>query len=51
MDKRAPVQYALLLRRSDSDHGIARFYSILIERDLFGTVRLVRNWDRISTNG
>ena len=21
------------------------------ERDLFGTIRLVRNWDRIGTNG
>jgi predicted DNA-binding WGR domain protein len=23
----------------------------MIERDLFGTVRLVRNWSRIGTNG
>ena len=23
----------------------------MIERDLFGTVRLVRNWGRIGTNG
>jgi predicted DNA-binding WGR domain protein len=28
-----------------------RFYSLMIERDLFGTVRLVRNWGRIGTNG
>ncbi|WP_256369836.1 WGR domain-containing protein [Microvirga sp. KLBC 81] len=28
-----------------------RFYSLRIERDLFGTVRLVRNGDRIRTNG
>ena len=23
----------------------------MIERDLFGTIRLVRNWDRIGSNG
>jgi predicted DNA-binding WGR domain protein len=28
-----------------------RFYNLMIERDLFGTVRLVRNWGRIGTNG
>jgi predicted DNA-binding WGR domain protein len=27
-----------------------RFYSLMIERDLFGTVRLVRNWGRFGTN-
>ncbi len=26
---------------------MARFYSLMIERDLFGTVRLVRHWGRI----
>jgi predicted DNA-binding WGR domain protein len=30
---------------------VARFYSLMIERDLFGTIRLVRNWGRIGTNG
>jgi predicted DNA-binding WGR domain protein len=30
---------------------MARFYSLMIERDLFGTVRLVRNWGRIGTKG
>ena len=28
-----------------------RFYSVMIERDLFGTVRLVRHWGRIGTIG
>ena len=51
MDKRSPVQHALVLHRVDPDRGIARFYSLLIERDLFGTIRLVRNWGRIGTNG
>ncbi len=32
------------------EQGIRRFYSPMIERDLFGTVRLVRNWGRIGTN-
>ncbi len=26
---------------------MARFYSLMIERDLFGSVRLVRHWGRI----
>jgi predicted DNA-binding WGR domain protein len=26
---------------------MARFYSLMIERDLFGAVRLVRRWGRI----
>ena len=30
---------------------MARFYSLMIERDLFGQVVLVRNWGRIGTSG
>jgi predicted DNA-binding WGR domain protein len=30
---------------------MARFYSLMIERDLFGTIRLVRSWGRIGTKG
>jgi predicted DNA-binding WGR domain protein len=33
------------------DRGLARFYSLLVERDLFSTIRLVRNWGRIGTKG
>ena len=51
MDTRSPVQHALVLHKVDPDRGIARFYSLLIERDLFGTIWLVRNWGRIGTNG
>jgi predicted DNA-binding WGR domain protein len=51
MDTRSPVQHALVLHRVDPDRGVARFYSLLIERDLFGTIRLVRNWGRIGTAG
>jgi predicted DNA-binding WGR domain protein len=36
-DEPSPVQHHLVLHR--------------IERDLFGTVRLVRSWGRIGTNG
>jgi predicted DNA-binding WGR domain protein len=48
---RSPIQHHLVLHRSDPEQGIRRFYSLMIERDLFGTVRLVRNWGRIGTKG
>jgi predicted DNA-binding WGR domain protein len=51
MDTRSPVQHAVVLHKVDPDRGIARFYSLIVERDLFGTIRLVRNWGRIGTNG
>ena len=40
-----------MLRRVEPDRRMARFYALMIERDLFGTVRLVRNWGCIGTNG
>ena len=46
-DPLSPIQRILMLRRIDPEHGMARFYSLMIERDLFGTVRLVRHWGRI----
>jgi predicted DNA-binding WGR domain protein len=48
---RFPIKHHLVLHRIDPEQGIRRFYSLMIERDLFGTVRLVRNWGRIGTNG
>jgi predicted DNA-binding WGR domain protein len=48
---RSPIQHHLVLHRIDPEQGIRRFSSLMIERDLFGTVRLVRNWGRIGTNG
>jgi hypothetical protein len=42
MDKRSPVQHALVLHKVEPERGIVCFYSLLIECDLFGTVRLVR---------
>jgi predicted DNA-binding WGR domain protein len=50
-DERSPIQHHLVLHRIDPEQGVRRFYSLMIERDLFGTVRLVRNWGRIGTNG
>ena len=48
-DDRSPVRRAVILRRVDPDLNVARFYALMIERDLFGTVRLVRNWGRVWT--
>jgi predicted DNA-binding WGR domain protein len=50
-DLRSPIKHHLVLHRIDPEQGIRRSYSLMIERDLFGTVRLVRNWGRIGTNG
>ena len=46
-DPLSPIQHVVMLRRIDPEQGMARFYSLMIERDLFGTVRLVRHWGRI----
>jgi predicted DNA-binding WGR domain protein len=48
---RSPIKHHLVLHQIDPEQRIRRFYSLMIERDLFGTVRLVRNWGRIGTNG
>ena len=50
-DLRSPIKHHLVLHRIDPEQGIRRFYSLMIERDLFGTVRLVRNWGRIGSKG
>jgi predicted DNA-binding WGR domain protein len=36
-----------VLRRVDPEQRVARFYMLAVERDPFGTVRLVRTWGRI----
>lgn len=38
---RSPIQHHLVLHQIDPEQGIRRFYSLTIERDLFGTIRLV----------
>jgi predicted DNA-binding WGR domain protein len=50
-DDRSPIQHHLVLHRIDPEQGVWRFYSLTLERDLFGTIRLVRAWGRIGTNG
>ena len=50
-DERSPIQHHLVLHRIDPEQRVARFYALLIERDLFGTIRLMRNWGRIGTTG
>jgi predicted DNA-binding WGR domain protein len=50
-DARSPVRHAVFLRRIDPELRIARFYTLMVERDLFGDVRLVRAWGRIGTRG
>jgi len=50
-DLRSPIKHHLVLHRINLEQGIRRFYSLMIERGLFGTVRLVRNWGRSGSNG
>jgi predicted DNA-binding WGR domain protein len=50
-DERSPIQHHLVLHRIDPEQGVRRFYSLMIERDLFGGVVLIRNWGRIGTSG
>jgi predicted DNA-binding WGR domain protein len=46
-----PIKHHLVLHRIDPEQGIRRLYSLMIERDLFGIVHLVRKWGRIGTGG
>jgi hypothetical protein len=39
-DARSPIRHHLVLYRRDPEQGRARFVSLMIERDLFGTIRL-----------
>jgi predicted DNA-binding WGR domain protein len=50
-DLGSPIKHDLVLLRIGPEQGIRRFYSPLVERDLFGTVYLVRNWGWIGTKG
>jgi predicted DNA-binding WGR domain protein len=45
------IQHVLVLRRIEADQNIARFYALMIERDLFGRIVLVRRWGRIGSRG
>ncbi|WP_262267274.1 MULTISPECIES: WGR domain-containing protein [Microvirga] len=50
-DARSPIKHHLVLYRRDPEQGRARFFSLMIERDLFGTIRLVRNWGAVGSKG
>ena len=50
-DARSPIRHHLVLYRRDPEQGRARFFSLMIERDLFGTIRLVRNWGLVGSKG
>ena len=50
-DERSPIQHALVLHRIDPNRHVAQFYSLMIERDLFGAITLVRSWGQIGSGG
>lgn len=50
-NERSPIQHHLLLHRIDPEQRVRWFYSLMIERDLFGTIRLARHWGWIGTTG
>ncbi|WP_244627625.1 WGR domain-containing protein [Microvirga tunisiensis] len=50
-DARSPIRHHLVLYRREPGQGRARFFSLMIERDLFGTIRLVRNWGLVGSKG
>jgi predicted DNA-binding WGR domain protein len=50
-DARSPIRHHLVLYRRDPEQGRARYFSLMIERDLFGTIRLVRNWGYVGSKG
>ena len=45
------IRHTLVLRRLEPAQNVARFYALMIERDLFGRVILVRHWGRIGSKG
>lgn len=50
-DARSPIRHHLVLYRRDPGQSRARFFSLMIEQDLFGTVRLVWNWGYVGSKG
>ncbi|WP_246807168.1 WGR domain-containing protein [Ensifer sp. ENS05] len=43
--------YRLYVERRDATRNMARFYSLEIERSLFGEICLTRRWGRIGARG
>ncbi len=50
-DQLALPLFPAVLRRVDPARNMRRFYSLDVERDLFGKVVLVRRWGRIGQAG
>ena len=50
-DQLALPLFPVAMRRVEPAQNMARFYSLDLERDLFGRVVLVRRWGRIGTAG
>ena len=51
MNESSSIQHTLVLRRIEPEQNVARFYALMIERDLFGQTVLVRHWGRIGGRG
>jgi len=51
MDEGSSIRHTLFLRRVEPEKNVARFYALMIERDLFDHIVLVRRWGRIGTRG
>jgi predicted DNA-binding WGR domain protein len=51
MDENSTIQCTLVLRRFEPEQNVARFYALMIERDLFGRIVLVRHWGRVGSRG
>ncbi|EIM30208.1 WGR domain-containing protein [Microvirga lotononidis] len=50
-DARSPIKHHLVLYRREPEQGRTRFFSLMIERDLFGPIRLVRNEGFVGSKG
>ena len=50
-DQLALPLFPVAMRRVDPARNMQRFYSLDVERDLFGRVVLVRRWGRVGTAG
>jgi WGR domain-containing protein len=50
-EERSPIQHVLVMRRTEVETNVHRFYALMIEHDLFGRVVLVRRWGRFGTRG
>jgi predicted DNA-binding WGR domain protein len=48
---RSPIRHHLVLYRRGPEQRRAQFVSLMIERDLFGMIRLVRNWGFVGSKG